>query len=83
MVRVGDGKVLGKTPWIYEHEPESGILRIILRLPGYASATALLDLIQGSQQTILLQRSVQAKPVSAQPASAHVPLYQEQIPYEK
>lgn len=71
VILANDGQVLGKTPWTHEQEPENGVLKIFLQLPGYTRTSVLLDLSEGSRQTIILLRTgSQPRPTKTQPPAS-------------
>ncbi len=84
VVRVSDGKILGKTPWAHSQLPSSEILRLSLQLPGYQPMPVLLDLSESSQQTMTLQRTPPAtRPLPGRAPTSRSPTRNSMIPYEK
>lgn len=84
VVRVSDGKVLGKTPWTHSQPAQNDILRLSLQHPGYRPVSVLLDLSEGSQQTLTLPRIAPGgSPGPQRPPNPRPAPQRSLIPYEK
>ncbi len=54
VIQVADQTALGTTPWSIERDQASAPLKVLLRLPGYADQTEVIDLADHYDRTIKL-----------------------------
>lgn len=65
VVQVADQAVLGQTPWTVERARTSETLKVVLRLPGYAEQTVVIEQQEPYDRTV----SLVARPTSVEPSS--------------
>lgn len=65
VVRVADGTLLGRTPWLVQQPAGAGLLKLRLHLNGYTDEELALDLSHDSAQDVSLQTQAPAPPPEA------------------
>ena len=70
VVRVGDGALLGRTPWLVQQPAGAGLLKLRLHLSGHTDQELALDLSHDSVQDVSLQAQAPAPPPEAPAAEA-------------
>ncbi|HNF98130.1 MAG TPA: hypothetical protein PK493_12590 [Pseudomonadota bacterium] len=71
MLKVGELTPLGTTPWTTERDRSPEPLKVLLRLPGYADQTEVIELGENAERTIRLT-ATPAPP--APPVKTNVPV---------